>query len=196
MRPRPQLPPAPTPRPTTPATKPLSGIPQVGGRLGRPTAAATLTIYADVSSPAFTLFDRRVVPTLLQRYVRPGRLALQLRTLPSRGLPAPGAAALSQAAGLQSQLWQFVRTLSARDDREPLAAARAVPGLDVARLRRDAGSERALAAVNRAKRLAFDDRANNPPAFRLVARGRTQRLEASTNAMTFTRALDAVLPNG
>src|SRR4051812_38957064 len=58
---------------------PLAGLPQDGITLGRPEAPDRLAVYADVTSEEFGSFEEAVLPELLRRYVRPGRMVIQLR---------------------------------------------------------------------------------------------------------------------
>src|SRR5213080_2143275 len=62
---------------------PLAGLPQAGITLGRLDAPERLAVYADVTSEDFGSFENDVLPDLLRRYVRPGRMAIQLRTWPA-----------------------------------------------------------------------------------------------------------------
>src|SRR4051812_43334024 len=63
--------------------RPLAGLPQHGITLGRSDAPERLAVYADVTSEEFGSFEHDVLPDLLRRYVRPGRMVIQLRTWPS-----------------------------------------------------------------------------------------------------------------
>jgi hypothetical protein len=179
-----------------PALKPLAGLPQVGAVLGRSSAPAMLEVYADVASPGFARFDRRVLELLIKRYVRPGRLAIALRTLPSasREELAPGSAHLAQAAGLQTRLWQFARALSVqpRPARlEPIV--RSIPGLDRVELLADSRSARVRQAVARSVRLAAEAQALRPPAFRLTVGARTRRIAPGLPPQAFAEAIEAAL---
>lgn len=169
----------------------LRGIPQVGGVLGSETARARLVIFAEVDSPSFARFDRQIMPELINRYVDRGRIDIQLRTLLS-GRRTPDTAEYVQAAGLQSRLWQFVRTLTTGDYRDPVQAARAA-GLDAARLRSDASSSRVQNAIAKAERLAKAAQVRAQPAFRLTTVKATRRISASRDSARFTRVLDREL---
>src|SRR5512143_3607816 len=85
----------------------LRGIPQDGITLGRLSAPATLTAYVDPAFMSGELSDPATLRHLVDADVRPGRLKIQLRTVPSYDVPSltdqgvPGARAL-QAAGLQN----------------------------------------------------------------------------------------------
>src|SRR6476619_1071509 len=54
----------------------FAGIPQKGTTLGSPSAPATMMVFADMQCPFCAHFDNDVLPSLIQRYVRPGKLKL------------------------------------------------------------------------------------------------------------------------
>lgn len=137
------------------------GVEQDGFTLGARDARITATIYTYLGS-----FDDgldRALPGIVDRYVRPGQVKLQLRTLTSdpEGLLAGGdsGAAALQAAGLQDRLWDFHHALV---DRHPghldadavVGVARELPALDRKRWIADVRSARVVAAVRRGDALA------------------------------------------
>ncbi len=69
----------------TPAVKEvtalLDGIPQKGNVLGSPTAPATLVYFGDLECPICKEFTLGALPTLIQKYVRTGKLKIEYRNL-------------------------------------------------------------------------------------------------------------------
>jgi hypothetical protein len=52
----------------------LGGIPQSANALGEPTAAITLEYFGDLECPFCRNFSLEVLPSVIQRWVRPGEL--------------------------------------------------------------------------------------------------------------------------
>ena len=59
--------------------KTLKGIPQNGLVLGNPNAPVTLTEYIDLQCPVCADFVTTQLPTLVQKYVRPGKLKIKMQ---------------------------------------------------------------------------------------------------------------------
>src|SRR4051812_42900336 len=79
---------------TTAANSALAGIPQSGLSLGSPNAPVTIVEFADLQCPFCAEYDRDVFPSILDRYVRTGKVRLELRLLrllrPDSDPPGPG----------------------------------------------------------------------------------------------------------
>ena len=91
----------------------LSGIPQHGSVLGQPGAPVTLQYYGDLECPFCKAFTVSVLPTLIQKWVRTGRLKVEYHSLETATHEAAvfssqQLAALS--AGRQDKLWNFIET--------------------------------------------------------------------------------------
>jgi hypothetical protein len=144
--------------------KQLRDAPQDGITLGGADAPWTLTIYASMTEPDAGLLFKDV-PSIVRRWVLPGELKVQVRTL-SLGEEATvdgdaqaSAARLMQAAGLQDRFWSAWALLTARhagfataDDVR--AAIADTAGTDLSRIDADARSSRVRTAVRRADELA------------------------------------------
>jgi protein-disulfide isomerase len=89
----------------------LSGIPQRGSILGDPKAPVTLEYFADLQCPYCRLFTLSVLPSLIQRYVRRGKLRIEYRSLET-ATRNPETFKIQQvaalAAGKQNKMWDFV----------------------------------------------------------------------------------------
>jgi protein-disulfide isomerase len=94
----------------TPAatTSPLGGIPQSGIALGSPDAPVTMVEFADLQCPFCKEYSDNVFPELLKRYVRTGKLRLELRVLRFLGPDSDRLARVAAAAAAQNRMWQFV----------------------------------------------------------------------------------------
>ena len=89
----------------------INGIPQNGITLGNPTAPVTLQYFADLECPICKDFTLGALPSIIQNWVRTGRLKIEFRNLETATrepevFRSQQIAAL--AAGKQNKLWQFV----------------------------------------------------------------------------------------
>lgn len=85
----------------------FEGIPQSGAELGDPDAPARMVEFVDLQCPFCAQYTREVLPTLVDRYVRTGRLRIELRPLEFIGDDSVRGAAAVEAAARQDGAWQF-----------------------------------------------------------------------------------------
>ncbi len=145
---------SPTPSPT-PAVD-LTGIPQDGILLGADSANVRLIEYADLQCPACRAYTEAVFPSIVNEYVRPGRVKTEFRGLAFIGEDSVKARRFVYAAGLQDRLWQLQEALYRNQGDENSgwvtddlirALAEEIDGLDVDRLFADAEGEEVAALV-------------------------------------------------
>jgi protein-disulfide isomerase len=86
----------------------LQGIPQRGTTLGRPTAPLVLTEFADMQCPFCREYTVNVLPQIIERYVRTGKLRLELRLRRFLGPDSDTAARAAQAAAARNRMWNFI----------------------------------------------------------------------------------------
>ena len=96
----------------------LQGIPQNGISLGSPKAPVTMVEFADLQCPFCAQYERDVLPTILKRYVRAGKVRLELRLLRFIGPDSDRLARVAAAAAQQNRMWQFVALAYQRQGRE------------------------------------------------------------------------------
>jgi protein-disulfide isomerase len=96
----------------------LKGIPQSGIALGSPKAPVTIVEFADLQCPFCAEYHRNVFPTILKRYVRTGKVRLELRLLRFLGPDSDRLARVAVAAAGQNRMWQFVGLAYDRQGRE------------------------------------------------------------------------------
>ena len=125
------------------------GIPQSGTTLGRPSAPVTLVEYIDLQCPFCREFITEAFPTLVEKYVRPGKVRVEVRGLAFIGPDSERGMQAAQAAAAQNRMFQFVDLLYLNQgaenggwlsDEMVRSAAGSVAGLDVEQLVSDAGS--------------------------------------------------------
>jgi len=89
----------------------LAGIPQRGSTLGNPTAPVTVKFFGDLQCPYCRRFALRALPSLIERYVRRGRMKIEYHSLKTatrdpQVFITQQLAAL--AAGRQNKMWNFI----------------------------------------------------------------------------------------
>jgi protein-disulfide isomerase len=154
------------------------GIEQHGRVLGAPAAPYTLVMFADLQCPFCAAFDRDVLPSVIEDYVRPGKLKIQLRLVAFLGPDSGTAAAAGAAAALQDRGWQFADLVYRNQGRENSgyftpqyvgAIAKAIDGLDGQSFVRSSGSRALLARLEDDRRAARTVGVRSTPTF-LVGR--------------------------
>jgi protein-disulfide isomerase len=146
-----------SPDPSTPtAALDLTGIPQEGVFLGSPDANVTLIEYADLQCPACRAYNEAVVPSIVDRYVRPGDVRMEFRGLAFIGDDSERALRLVFAAGLQNRLWNLEDALYRNQGGENTGwvtdelvrtLASAIPGLDADQMFEDADSAQVTSMI-------------------------------------------------
>jgi protein-disulfide isomerase len=182
----------------------FGGIPQEGVTLGEPDAPATLIEFADLQCPFCAEYTLGALPTVIQDYVRTGRLKLELRLLRFLGPDSERGAEFAAAATLQNKGWDY-SDLFYRNQGEENSGyatdaflerlARETPGLDVDQLQSDLGSPPAQTLIRRAEREANRLGVSGTPTFFVQqGNGAPQLLELSAlDAGSVTAAIDSAL---
>ncbi len=122
----------------------LNGIPQSGGTLGSPNAPVTLQYFGDLECPICRDFTLGALPSLIQNWVRAGKLRIEYRNLETATrepevFKTQQIAAL--AAGKQQKAWYYIETFYHEQGEENTGyvtesflqgIAQQVPGLNLA----------------------------------------------------------------
>jgi protein-disulfide isomerase len=176
----------------------FAGIEQRATALGDPAAPATLTEFADLQCPFCAEYSREVLPTLIERYVRTGKLRMELNVLTFVGDDSLRAGKVAAGAAKQNKLWDFADAFYANQGQENTGYATDAflretgdaAGLDVdAALKAD--SRHFLSGAQAAAEKAG---VQSTPSFLLRANG--QEKPVTPKALTvdaFTAALDEAL---
>jgi protein-disulfide isomerase len=127
----------------------FDGIVQDGVALGPADAPVTLVEFVDMQCPFCREFEVEVMPTLIEKHVRPGKLRIEMRGLSFLGPDSERGMRAVLAAGEQDQLFGLKALLFANQGAENAgwlsqdlveAAGRSLPGLDVGRFVDDMSS--------------------------------------------------------
>ena len=175
-------------------------IPAEGMAIGASDAPATLEEFIDPQCPFCAQFSRDVLPTLVEDYVRPGRLRLLLRPLAFLGEDSVKAARALAAAGEQDKAWPLMEAIYANQGAENSGyvtdqflrgVTTQVEGLDPAAIVEAANSRSAAPVLLEADQRATEFRRDSTPSFLLtVGNERTRPLESNLEVGAFTAALD------
>jgi protein-disulfide isomerase len=182
----------------------FAGIPQHGNTLGDPHAPLTLVEFGDLQCPSCALFAQNALPSIVARYVRPGRVLLVFRGLHFIGSDSLRAARMAYALGEQDHLWQFIDLMyrnqglensSYVTDTYLSALAGAAGPVDVARALSERNSATVQSQIDQAQALAQQLHLQSTPAFLLSRTGAPpQRFSpAGLDPESFSGPLDKLL---
>jgi protein-disulfide isomerase len=187
----------------TEAQSTFRGIPQHGETLGKASAPTTLTVFEDPQCPFCREWNIDTVPTVVENYVRTGRIRLVYRGIEIIGPNSLVGLTAIYAAGLQNKLWDMAEALYERQGDENSGwitiavvkdAAREI-GANPTRLVADMKSNAVISKLSAAAKQANQLGINATPTFAIQrALGSLQQLQVSSLAPNdFTAALDQAL---
>jgi protein-disulfide isomerase len=142
----------------------FKGIPQHGNLLGSPNAPVTMIEYIDLQCSACRVFETEIMPRIVPKYVRAGKVRLEARPIVAIGPDSQRGVLATLAAARQNRLFNFAQILYYNqgpenggwlDDGMVEDAAASIPGLDVRALLKDRDS-----GAVRAQATRFADEAN------------------------------------
>jgi protein-disulfide isomerase len=182
----------------------LDGIPQQGISLGREDAPATLVEFADIQCPPCGQFALSGFSGLVDEYVRPGLLRIELRGLAFIGPDSDRALRAALAAGQQDRLWHVLDLLFHAQgaansgwvsDELLQSIGAAVPGLDTERMLEEMHGAAVEQRMEEAARAAQEIGVPGTPFFQLGATGGVlQPLQVQSLGVDgFRPALDSLL---
>ena len=180
----------------------LRGLPQHGTELGRPGAPVTLVEFADLQCPYCARWERDVLPAIVRRYVRTGKVRLVFSGMAFVGPDSLKALRTVLAAGLQDRLWNVTTLLYRNQGAENSGwvtdalirrAGAVVDRLNVARML----AARASPAVDRqlraAESLAASAGIRATPSLAVGRTGSSLHVLSAIDAAAISAELDALL---
>jgi protein-disulfide isomerase len=134
----------------------LDGIPQDRAVLGSPKAKVTMIQFEDLQCPICRRYQAEGFPSVVENYVRPGKVKLRFVGMAFIGPDSEKALLYTLAAGEQGKLWQFQDALYANQGDENsgwvtdalLEKIATGLGLDWAKLKKDADGPVTLQQAN------------------------------------------------
>jgi protein-disulfide isomerase len=185
----------------------LEGVPQEGTVLGDPDAPHTLTEFADLQCPFCAQFSNDVLPEVIDEFVRPGELKIDLQLLTFIGADSEEGARMALALAEQGRFWNFVDLFYANQEAENSGyvdeeflsdLVEQIPGADFGQASEDQDSEEVESALADAEAAAQENGINSTPSF-LLAKGNAQPEPLPVESLDpgdFVSALDGRISAG
>jgi protein-disulfide isomerase len=183
----------------------LAGIPQSANALGQPAAPVTLAYFADLQCPYCRDFSLEVLPSIIERWVRSGKLriesrALQTATHEPEVFLAQQVAAL--AAGRQDRAWHFIETFYAQQGEENSGyvtdaylqdIASQITGLDLVRWASERRDPELVNEISGDARAAENAGLTGTPSFLIGASGDPMSGFSPSDPTSFDAAIEGLL---
>jgi protein-disulfide isomerase len=170
----------------------VGGIPQNGNVIGSPTAPVTIQYFGDLECPICQKFTLGALPTVIQKWVRTGKVRIEYRSLETATreqevFKSQQVAAL--AAGKQNKMWNYIETFYHEQGEEDSGyvtekylqgIASQVPGLNLSQWTTDRGDPKLAEQVTTDAQAANNAGFTGTPSF-LIGHtgGATKKLEYS-----------------
>jgi protein-disulfide isomerase len=186
---------------TTDVQKMFHGIPQSGNVLGKAQAPATLVEYIDLQCPYCQQFETQAMPTLIDKFVRTGKLKVESRPIAIIGPDSETGRKAVVAAGVQNRLFNFAQLLYDNQGTENTgwlndsmirSAAASIPGLDTQKLFADQNSSTVKDELKKIDGQAQADSVNSTPTI-LVGRSGSKPKVVSLSSPTDTAAVESAI---
>ena len=191
----------------------FKGIPQQGLVLGNPNAKVEMEMFIDVQCPVCQNFETLYLPTIVRKYIRTGKVQLQLQPWAFLGPQSTTGRYGVIAAGAQGKAFEYAKVLYDNqgaersgwlDGRMMANIAASVTGLQLAPWRTDVNSSATRSVAHAVDKLATKTKVTGTPSI-LVGKphgtlqnvqtpGEIAALQAPTLQET-EQALDAAIAN-
>jgi protein-disulfide isomerase len=167
----------------------FKGIPQHGLVLGSPNAPVTMVQYIDLQCPGCRAYETSVQPSIIQEFVRTGKLKIEARPIAFIGPDSIPARKAMIAASKQNRAFNFAQITYANQGTENTGwlnqtfiqhAAASVPGMDVRRLLDDQDSTLVTKATHRIDAQATADKVSETPTLLVGKTGSKLKKVSST----------------
>jgi protein-disulfide isomerase len=150
----------------------FKGIPQQGLYLGSPSAKAQMTIFIDLQCPFCQNYETTVMPTIIKKYVRTGKVRIKVEPWAFIGNDSFRGQRAMFAAANQNKAWQFAEILYVNQQTENTGwlndsmvaqAAASVNGMNVPKLWADRNSSAVKKSASGVASLATDRNVTGTP---------------------------------
>jgi protein-disulfide isomerase len=150
----------------------FKGIPQKGNILGKPNAPVTMVEYIDLQCPVCQLFETTVFPDIIKKYIRPGKVKVEVRPWAFIGPDSLRGQSATIAAEMQNRAFDYSQLLYYNqgaentgwlDDNLVATAAASIRGMNVKQLLSDRKSSTVKSAVSTVTKQVTKDHVNATP---------------------------------
>ncbi|MDX6507883.1 MAG: hypothetical protein QOG06_2527 [Gaiellaceae bacterium] len=193
---------APTPLPeTNTAVSLLKGIPQSGRFLGSSSAPVQLLEYIDLQCSSCQVFETQVMPTIIDKYVRTGKVRVEARPIIAIGPDSKRGAWGAIAAGEQNRFYTLAQIIYYNQgpenggwltDNMVEDAAVGIPGLRLQAFRVAYGSTAVADQLKRFDAEATADHVSGTPTV-FVSKGSGSRTEVTPGLIPSVEQLSAAI---
>lgn len=183
----------------------LQDIPQTGINLGNPKAKVSVVEFIDPQCPICKQFANDVFPTIVQDYVRTGKIQYQVQTLSFLGPDSIKGAKFLQAAGFQNKMFNATELLYRNQGTENTgymtdefleSIGKSIPGFNTAKAMTDMNTAKAAAGLATANTYAQRYGVNGTPTLLVGKTGGTlAKINSNdpTDVASFKAGIDAAL---
>jgi protein-disulfide isomerase len=181
----------------------LEGVPQTENVLGRPGAPVTIVEYADFQCPACQAWALGTLPTIVDEYVRTGKVKIVFQGIAILGEDSVTALQAAVSAGMQDKLWNVGELLFHNQGAENAGwvtddllrdIGASVPGLDVDAMMDGRESTEVADAIGEAQADAQAGAIAVTPSFEIAKSGGQPTLvEGALPPEEFRQILDSLL---
>ena len=183
----------------------FEGVPQHGDVLGSPSAPVTMVEFVDPQCPYCGQFETQVLPTIVQRFVRTGRVRIKLEAWAFIGADSARGQAAELAAAEQNRMFDYTEVLYANQRTENTgwlsdgmvaAIAESIPGLRVHALLQARGSAVVQAAQKQVAEAVTAAGVDQTPTIfvgRTGTQGAQVAMASATDSASLIAAINSVL---
>jgi len=166
------------------ATALYKGIPQHGLTLGSPFAPVQMVMFIDLQCPVCQNFELTAMPTVLRKYVRTGKVRVELKPWAFIGPDSVNGRKAAIAASFQNRAYQWAQLLYLNqgtentgwlDDSMIAQTAASIPGLNVPKLFAARNSAQAKSIASGVDAAAQTDKVTGTPTILVGKSGATPK---------------------
>lgn len=181
----------------------LSGIPQQNETLGSLRAPVKMLYFNDPQCPFCLEWQTRVLPRLVSRYVKTGKLQIRWHGYAVLGPESVAGEKFIAAAGLQNHLWDVLDDVMANQGKERSGwltrslleqVGAAIPGFDVTTAMAEAGSPGVAKEIAADMRQGTRDHLEGVPFIQVGRRrGSMKTLNSANTLLVYERSINHLL---
>lgn len=181
----------------------LKGIEMEESVMGSPKAPVKITEFADMQCPFCKKFSDTTLQELIKRYVKTGKVRMEIAFLTFIGPDSTTAAEAALAAGMQDRTWHFAELVYKNHGAENTdyvtdeyleGIAKSIPNFDVDRWKKDRKSSSHSETLAKTEDRAQEAGADSTPSFVIEGpKGQEEFISGVADLNKFTSVIDPML---